>query len=86
MICEQEILDPVYQPHHKRELEQQCLYDDFPLPANAEKAVLSGFDHWRVQGPKLASGQSRTTQLFRHSPAEESHHTSIAAPTHACDE
>lgn len=34
--------------HHKRELEQQCLYDDFPLPANAEKAVLSGFDHWRA--------------------------------------
>ncbi|KAJ5479224.1 hypothetical protein N7530_004733 [Penicillium desertorum] len=34
--------------HHKRELEQQCLWDDFPLPANAEKAVLSGFDHWRA--------------------------------------
>ncbi|KAJ6188255.1 hypothetical protein N7519_003163 [Penicillium mononematosum] len=34
--------------HHKRELEQQCLCDDFPLPANAEKAVLSGFDHWRA--------------------------------------
>ncbi|CAG8892272.1 unnamed protein product [Penicillium egyptiacum] len=34
--------------HHKRELEQQCLCESFPLPANAEKAVLSGFDHWRA--------------------------------------
>ncbi|CAI7656882.1 unnamed protein product [Penicillium glandicola] len=34
--------------HNKRELEQKCLCDNFPLPANAKKAVLSGFDHWRA--------------------------------------
>ncbi|KAJ5164086.1 uncharacterized protein N7500_005916 [Penicillium coprophilum] len=34
--------------HQKRELEQKCLCDSFPLPANAKKAVLSGFDHWRA--------------------------------------
>ncbi|KAJ5189166.1 hypothetical protein N7472_008180 [Penicillium cf. griseofulvum] len=34
--------------HRKREIEQNCLCDSFPLPANAEKAVLSGFDHWRA--------------------------------------
>ncbi|KAG0161032.1 hypothetical protein PDIDSM_8565 [Penicillium digitatum] len=34
--------------HHKRELEQKCLCENFPLPANAKEAVLSGFDHWRA--------------------------------------
>ncbi|KGO69429.1 hypothetical protein PITC_064850 [Penicillium italicum] len=34
--------------HHKRELEQKCLCDSFPLPSNARQAVLSGFDHWRA--------------------------------------
>ncbi|KAK4870910.1 hypothetical protein LT330_000147 [Penicillium expansum] len=34
--------------HYKRELEQKCLCDNFPLQANAKKAVLSGFDHWRA--------------------------------------
>ncbi|KAJ5209525.1 hypothetical protein N7449_003904 [Penicillium cf. viridicatum] len=34
--------------HHKRELELECLCNNFPLPANAKKAVLSGFDHWRA--------------------------------------
>ncbi|KAJ5383990.1 hypothetical protein N7517_001901 [Penicillium concentricum] len=34
--------------HQKRELEQKCFCDTFPLPANAKKAVLSGFDHWRA--------------------------------------
>lgn len=34
--------------HQKRELEQKCLCENFPLPANAKKAVLSGFDRWRA--------------------------------------
>jgi hypothetical protein len=34
--------------HQKRELERKCLSDTLPLPANAKKAVLSGFDRWRA--------------------------------------
>ncbi|KAJ5773909.1 hypothetical protein N7457_008805 [Penicillium paradoxum] len=33
---------------HKRDLEQNCFGDDLPLPSDAKKAVLSGFDRWRA--------------------------------------
>jgi hypothetical protein len=34
--------------HRKRELEQQCLSGNPPLPANSKKTVVSGFDRWRA--------------------------------------
>ncbi|KAJ5960947.1 uncharacterized protein N7479_008097 [Penicillium vulpinum] len=34
--------------HRNRELEEKCRCNNFALPANAKKAVLSGFDHWRA--------------------------------------
>ncbi|KAJ5550480.1 hypothetical protein N7535_001578 [Penicillium sp. DV-2018c] len=34
--------------HQKHELEEKCPSDILPLPADAKKAVLSGFDRWRA--------------------------------------
>lgn len=63
--------------HYKRELEQNCLNGNLPLPADAKKAVLSGFDHWRAWDLAHVAKSYVMRRIWPHTAEQEAFRPSI---------